>query len=243
MGNAFFWGTVAASSLLLGGIFTFWIKIGSRPLGLIMGFGAGVLISAVAFEMAHEAIDLSEGTGMAALGLFAGSATFFFGDRFIEKLGGHHRKAIHGVHGTNIAMPLILGIILDGIPESLVIGLSFIGSEVMGYSFLIAVFLSNLPETIAATKGLIAGGWSRRQILGLWLLVVLVCGLASLAGYTFFQDAGTPTIAFFQSFAGGAILVMLADTMIPEAVTHGGKLAGVFTTIGFAIAVAISFLG
>ena len=243
MAEALFWGIISASSLLLGGLLTFVIKVSSKPLGLIMGFGAGVLISAVAFEMAHKAIILSGRTGMAAIGLFAGCMTFYFGDRLIEKMGGHRRKAIHGAHGTQLAMPIILGIILDGIPESLVIGLSLIDSNVVGYSFLIAVFLSNLPETIAATAGLLAGGWRKRNIVALWLFVVLICGLASMAGFAFFDDASKPTQSFVQSFAGGAILVMLADTMMPEALSHGGKLAGVFTTIGFALAVAVSFLG
>ena len=109
-------------------------------------------------------------------------------------------------------------------------------------AFLVAVLLSNLPEAIAASTGLAAGGWAKRRIIGLWALVTDVCGFASLAGYGLFDTASPSTVAFVLAFAGGAILTMLADTMMPEVFEHGGKLVGVFTTLGFALAFAISAL-
>ena len=104
------------------------------------------------------------------------------------------------------------------------------------------MFLSNLPEALAATTGLKAGGWRSNRIIGLWVLVAAVSGLASFAGYAVFDSAGPDALAFVLAFAGGAILTMLADTMMPEAFEHGGKLVGVFTTIGFALAFAIGAL-
>jgi ZIP family zinc transporter len=240
MASSLFWGIIAASSLILGGLLTFWFRIGSRMLGLIMAFGTGVLISAVAYELAQEAYLKAGGSGWAGIGLFAGALTFYLGDTLIARMGGHRRKAIHGVHSTDMALPIVLGIILDGIPESIVIGLTLVEGGTVGLAMLVAVFLSNLPETIAATSGLIAGGWKKWRILGLWILVTLVCGLASMAGYGFFRDAPETSIAFIQTFAGGAILVMLADTMMPEAFEHGGKLAGLITVVGFALAAFIS---
>jgi ZIP family zinc transporter len=242
MTSAFFWGLVAASSLILGALLTFWIRIGSRPLGLIMAFGGGVLISAVAFEITPEAIRLAEGTGMAAFGLIAGSLVFFAGNLGIDRMGGSGRKSIKAAHGSEMGLPILLGIVLDGIPESIVIGLSLLEGAEVGLAVLLAVFLSNLPETIAATTGLLAGGWSKLKIIGLWTIVILLCGLASLAGFLLFQDMPKSSIAFIQTFACGAILVMLSDTMMPEAYEHGGKLAGIVTVIGFGLAVYISVL-
>jgi ZIP family zinc transporter len=242
MGNAFLWGSIAASSLILGGLLAFRIRIGSKALGLIMAFGAGVLISAVAYELAHEAVKLADGTFMAGLGLLAGAFTFFIGDSLIDRMGGHNRKGIKMTHATNMGLPITLGIILDGIPESMVIGLGLLGGSKVGMTMLLAVFLSNLPETIAATTSLLSGGWKKKHILGLWVLVVIASGLAAMIGYETFRNAAPSSVAFVQTFAGGAILVMLADTMMPHAFEHGGKWAGIMTTVGFGIAVFISSL-
>ena len=242
MTNALMWGFLAASSLIIGGLLTFWFRISSQFLGLIMAFGAGVLISAVAFEITPEAIEHAAGSGHAAFGLFAGALTFFFGNSMIDKMGGQDRKKIGASHDSELGLPIVLGIVLDGIPESIVIGVSLLSGDSVGLSFLVAVFLSNLPEAIAATSGLMAGGWSRLRVIGLWIMVAIICGLAALAGYVLFENAPSSWIAFIQTFACGAILVMLADTMIPEAYQHGGKLAGIVTVLGFGLAVYISVL-
>jgi zinc transporter, ZIP family len=99
-----------------------------------------------------------------------------------------------------------------------------------------------VPEALSSTSGLAASGWRPRRILGMWTLIAIVSGLASLVGYTAFRDASPDTIAFVLAFAGGAILTMLADTMMPEAYEHGGKLVGVMTTLGFATAFTIHLL-
>jgi ZIP family zinc transporter len=240
MTSAFLWGILAASSLLLGGLLTFWFKISDKMLGLIMAFGCGVLISAVAFELAHESVELSHGSGMAALGLFAGAIVFFAGDWIIGHMGGEDRKSIGAAHENELGLPITLGIVLDGVPESIVIGLSLLGGHTVSVAMLMAVFISNVPEAIAATTGLAAGGWSRFRIMRLWLLIAVVCGVASLVGFFLLENASNATRAFINMFAGGAILVMLADTMIPEAFEHGGKLAGLVNVMGFALAVYIS---
>ncbi len=242
MGEAFFWGIVAGSSLILGGLFAYWFSIGRRTLGLIMAFGSGVLISAVAFELVHEAFVTADHEGGVAIGLFAGSAVFFLADSLIDRMGGEDRKHSGGSQAAGSAMAIVLGIVLDGIPESLVLGLTVLEEGTVSVAFLVAVFLANLPEAIAATTGLAKGGWEKRKVLGLWVLVTIVCGISSLAGYALLDDASPSTVAFVLAFAGGAILTMLADTMMPEAFEHGGKLVGVFTTLGFALAFAISAL-
>jgi ZIP family zinc transporter len=242
MAEALAWGFVAASSLLVGGMIALRFGISGRPLGLVMAFGAGVLISAVAYELVGEAFDTAAGEGGVALGLLAGALAFYFGDLAIDRMGGAERKRAHGGGAGGASLAIVLGIVLDGIPESAVIGLSLLEGHGVSVAVITAVFLSNLPESIAATSGLQRSGWKRRRILGLWALVMVVCALASLAGYALLQDASGRTLAIVLAFAGGAVLTMLADTMMPEAFEHGGRQAGLATTLGFALAFAISAL-
>ena len=155
-----------------------------------------------------------------------GACIFFAGDSYIDHLGGQHRKRSSGLQAEGSPLAIVLGIVLDGIPESIVLGLSLLTGGEIGLALLAAVFLSNVPEAIAATIGLVNGGWPRKQIMGLWVLVTLVSALAALAGYVFLEDASPRTIAFVNAFAAGAILTMLADTMMPEAFEHGGRLVG-----------------
>jgi ZIP family zinc transporter len=242
MGAAFGWGLLAASSLLIGGLLVLRVHVGDRTLGLIMAFGAGVLISAVAYELVDEAFTTSKGAGGVASGLAAGALVFFAGDWVIDSMGGSDRKSMVGKQESGTALAIVLGIVLDGIPESAVIGLTLLEGGTVGAAVLVAVFLSNLPEAIAATTGLRLSGWQPLHIVGLWLAVMLVSALASLAGYTLFDTASPSAVAFVLSFAAGAILTMLADTMMPEAFERGGRLVGLATTLGFGLAFAISAL-
>jgi ZIP family zinc transporter len=207
-----------------------------------MAFGSGVLISAVSFELVEEAFNTSHGEGSVALGLCAGSVVFFVGDSLIDRLGGEDRKHSGGKQAEGSALAILLGIVLDGIPESIVIGLTIVVGGSVSAALLVAVALSNIPEAIAASSGLAAAGWAQRRILGLWTLVALVSGLAAVLGFAVFDSAGSRVVAFVLAFAGGAILTMLADTMMPEAFEHGGKLVGLVTTLGFGLAFAISAL-
>jgi ZIP family zinc transporter len=239
MGGAFAWGLLAASSLVLGALVAFYARLGLRTIGLVMGFGAGVLISAVAFDLVEEASDQASGQGYALIGLFAGCAVFFVGDVLIDRWGGGRRKDATGAQESGSGLAIVLGTVLDGIPESIVIGLTLFESGTVGAAYLTAVFISNVPEAISSSAGLVTGGWRRSQVLLMWIAIALVSGLSSLVGYVLFQDASPDVIAFVLTFAAGAILTMLADTMIPEAYRHGGKLVGVVTTLGFAVAYMI----
>jgi zinc transporter, ZIP family len=242
VGEAFGWGIFAGSSLLLGGLIALRFTISGRLLGLVMAFGAGVLISAVAYELVGEAFDTSAGNGGVALGLFAGALTFFAGDTLIDRMGGADRKSSGGRQAAGAPLAIVLGIVLDGIPETAVIGLSLLEGSGVSVAVISAVFLSNLPESIAATSGLAKSGWKPQKILGMWVLVIAVCALASLAGYALLEDASGRTLAVVLAFAGGAVLTMLADTMMPEAFEHSGSATGLATTLGFALAFAISSL-
>jgi ZIP family zinc transporter len=189
-----------------------------------------------------EAVQLGRFSGVPALGFLAGAFTFFFSDRLIEKIGAGDRKAINPTGQSKLVIPMVLAIVLDGVPESTVIGLGILETGTVSLAMLIAVFISNLPEAIAGTTGMKTGGWSRQKILLLWLSIAVVCSLATVAGFSLFGNASKLVLAFIQAFAGGAILMMLSNTMIPEAYEHGGKLAGIFTVLGFAVSVAIVML-
>jgi ZIP family zinc transporter len=241
-GGSFAWGAFAASSLLIGALIALRFRISLRWIGLIMAFGSGVLISAVAFDLIQESFDLAGGGGRVVIGLFSGCLVFFAGDELIGRLGGAERKKATGTQESGNGLGIVLGAVLDGVPESMVIGLTLIQGGAIGVAYITAVFLSNLPEGISATRGLTDSGWPRGRVLGLWGIVVAVAALASLAGYTLLEGASDDTVAFVQTFAAGAILTMLATTMMPEAYEHGGKRVGIATTLGFATAYAIHVL-
>jgi ZIP family zinc transporter len=229
MASAFLWGLLAASSLVLGGLLASWVPLRKRTLGVILAFGAGVLLSATAYELVFEAVRLAKGSGFPALGFFGGAATFFLADQLIDNAAAQ----------STLVVPLVLGATLDGIPESVVIGLGLVGGGTVSLAMLVAVFMSNLPEAAAATAGMRSSGWSRTKVFLLWAAIALVCALASAAGYVLLGDLSRFWLSSVQAFAGGAILMMLANSMIPEAYEHGGKLAGVFTVLGFAVSVLV----
>jgi ZIP family zinc transporter len=240
--GAFGWGTLASSSLVIGAVIALRFRIPLRAIGLIMGFGAGVLISALSFDLVEEAVDKSSGGGWAVAGLFAGCLVFFGGDRLIDRYGGSGRKHATGGQEGGSPLAIVLGTVLDGIPESMVIGLTIYEGGAVGAAYLAAVFISNLPESVSSTSGLVTSGWQKSRILWMWVVIALVSGLASLAGYALFQDSSPDTVAFVLTFAAGAILTMLSQTMMPEAFEHGGKFVGVVTTLGFAVAFTIHTL-
>lgn len=239
MGEAFAWGAFGGAALIIGAAIGVWFPLSKRVVGLVMALGAGVLISAVAFDLVEEAVDTSRGAGGVAAGMAAGALTFFVGDSLIDRMGGDNRKSVSGEQSEGSGLAIVLGAVLDGIPESIVLGLTLLGGGGISVAFVAAVFISNLPEGLAASTGLSASGWSSGRILGLWTGVTLVSALAALAGYAVFDTASPSTIAFVLAFAGGAVLTMLADTMMPEAFEHAGPLVGIVTTAGFALAFAL----
>ena len=240
--NAFLWGMLATSSLIIGGIIASRFSLKEKTIGIIMAFGAGTLISAVSYELIFEAVKIGKGTGFPAFGLFAGALTFFFSDMLIEKLGAKNHMAIKSEGKSNLVVPMILAIILDGIPESIVIGLGIFEGGSVSLAMLVAVFISNMPEAIAGTTGMKANGWSEGKILLLWTIIAMVCAIASIAGYALFSGVSEGWLSFIQAFAGGAILIVLANSMMPESFEHGKKLAGLFTVLGFFISVSVIIL-
>ena len=235
------WGAVAASSLVIGALIALTRPVGRRPLGLIMAFGSGVLVSSVAYELVEEAVAVGGQLPM-ALGLALGSIVFFLGDRAVDSLGAAGMGSVKGPAAPESGLPIVLGAALDGIPESVVLGLTLSAGGAVSVAFLVAVFMSNLPEGIAGTAGLVTGGWRRGAILRLWVIVVGASAIAAFVGGTALADLSGGPYAFILGFAGGAILTMLADTLVPEAFEHAGKLAGLATTLGFGLAFGLTLL-
>ena len=225
------WGLFAASSLVLGAIlsFTGWIR--GRPLRLVTAFGAGVLISAVAYDLVGEAVIKSATGTSVASGFVLGSLVFYGITSLVVRWSSRRSQ------GTGI----LVGAALDGIPESIVLGVSLLAGGGVSVAVLVAVFISNLPEGLSSSTGLAGAGHGRGQIIGAWLVVVVVSSLVAAISYGALGRAGDDVIAFMEAFAAGAILTMLADDMIPNAYEAGDKLPGLATAAGFAVAALLSF--
>jgi ZIP family zinc transporter len=235
-----FWGFVGGASLLLGALVGVHVEASRRFIATVMALGAGVLISSVAFELMEEAYEMG-GFGSSSLGLLLGAVAFFLADREVNRRGGERRKNPgnkQGDSGTAIA----IGALLDGIPESAAIGISLLGGGHISAALVAAVFLSNIPEGMSSAAGMRSSGRSTASILALWGGVTLVSALAALLGYFFLDGASEDVIALIQSFAAGAILTMLASTMMPEAYDEGGQFVGLITVVGFLLSFVLSHL-
>ena len=207
-----------------------------------MAFGSGVLLSSVAYELVEEAVAVGGQLPMATRPRPRGDHLLH--GRPADRPAGRGR---HGLGATGPASPdsglaIVLGAALDGVPESVVLGLSFSAGEGIGLAFLVAVFLSNLPEGIAGTAGLLTGGWARARIHRVLADRRRGVGRGRVRRGTVLAGTRGEVYAFILGFAGGAILTMLADTLIPEAFEHAGKAAGLATTLGFGLAFALSLL-
>jgi ZIP family zinc transporter len=236
------WGLLAASTLLLGGLIAVFHVPRPRTLGLVMGFGSGMLLSAVSFELIDEAVETSGRLRGAVLGLLVGAIVFTVGDVVISRFGYAERKDISGAPPDAGGLTIVLGALLDGIPESAVLGLTLLQTGSIGAAMLVAVFVSNLPEGVAATVGLRNSGWSTSRIVTLWSAIALASGAAAAAGFALLDTASPDTVAFVLSFAAGAVLTMLATSMIPEAYEHAGRSVGLVTVLGFIVPFAINWL-
>jgi ZIP family zinc transporter len=219
------WGALAASSLIVGGLLGLARQWPSNLVGLVLAFGAGALISAVSFDLFQEGTRIG-GPGTVATGLAVGALTYFFLDRAVDRLGA----------GGSLA----LGALLDGIPEQMVLGIGIAAGEGVGVGLLVAIFVSNLPEAIGASTDLRAAGRSPGTIRRLWAVVATVCTLATVAGYGLADSTSGDLQANINGFAAGALLVMLVDSMIPEAARKAGRPAGLVTVLGFAVAAGLS---
>jgi ZIP family zinc transporter len=237
---AVFWGAVTSSSLFIGQALAGPLAKRTRITGLVMGFGAGTLLSAIAYELVPiSSLSHSLGIGIAFI---LGTATYYVGDRIIDGAGGAHRQDIGGdeAHGGSGAA-MFLGALLDGIPESFILGITVASGNKISIAFVVAVFVSNVPQGVAGTSALQAAGYTSRRIFRMWTALTIASACSSGLGYLV-ANARHVTGIYAEAFAAAAVLTMLADSMMPEAFENGGTATGILTVAGYFVAAALTVL-
>jgi zinc transporter, ZIP family len=236
--EAFGWGALGASALLIGALIAYQFAPSRGVIAVVMALGTGLLIGSVAFELIDEALK-TQTVAWVALLVLVGAAVFTVGDWLLTRRGGGERKDPEGAQAEGSPLAIVLGSVLDGIPESFVLGLTVLQGGV-SVSLLAGVALSNLPEGMSSSSGLNAAGWPRGRVVLMWSAVALVSAMSAAAGYVLLDPASGRTGALVQAFAAGALLAMLADTLLPEAYKVEGVLTGPLVVAGFAISLALS---
>lgn len=236
------WGAIAAGALLVGAAIAMLVRLPDRLLGLVLAFGAGVLMSTVAYELIEDALSAGLDSPLLALGFASGALVFFVGSVVLAGREGDDAGITGRGTGTG-GLQIVLGAVLDGIPESVVLGASLVAGGGISVPVLVAVLISNVPEGIGASADLLGEGRSRWAVTRLWLIVVVASAIAAGLGYAVLRDAPAESVATAQTFAAGAIIAMLAESMIPEAYQQGGRAVGLATALGFALSALVSFSG
>jgi ZIP family zinc transporter len=227
------WGLVGAAPLVVGALLAGLRRWPDRLIGVVLGFGAGALIASIAFELWEDGLNVG-GPVPLAVGVALGAAVYVTADRLVE------RRAARAGGGAAAGVPLALGALLDGIPEQLVLGFGLAGGGGVSVALVVAIFVSNLPESVGSSADLLDGGVRRGRVVLIWSTVAALCALATVGGWAL-ADVATPDLqAGLSGFAAGALLVMLVDSMIPEAQKRAKDVAGIATVLGFALAAGLS---
>ncbi|MGJ4929272.1 ZIP family metal transporter [Bradyrhizobium sp. HKCCYLS2038] len=243
--SAGLWGLLGASSLIVGAALAFVIKLPRWATAGIMSFGCGVLISAVAYDLLEDGYQ--EGGILPIIGgAIAGSIAYALADWLVSRNGAHHRKQSGGEQqdaSQGGGLVIAIGSLLDGIPESIVLGLGLLAGQGVSLAMLAAIFLSNLPEGLSSALGMKRAGRSRSYIFGLWLAIAVLSALASAIGAAAFGGAPPQLVAAVNAVAAGALLTMVVNTMIPEAVKGDQNLTGSLVVLGLLVAFSLSNVG
>jgi ZIP family zinc transporter len=244
--QAGFWGLVGGWALLLGAAVGYFVSIPQRAIATIMAFGAGVLMSALSFELMDEAYK-GGGFDSTAIGFLGGAAVYTAANWFLSQQGAKHRKRSGALHPAKTesgdgGLAIALGALLDGIPESIVVGVSMISGGAVSWVTVAAIFLSNIPEGLSSAAGMKKAGRSIGYIFGVWGAISVISGISALLGYMLFSHFSAEVIAATTAVAAGGILATISDTMIPEAFQETHDFAGLITVCGFLAAFVLSKL-
>jgi ZIP family zinc transporter len=235
--EALLWGLVAASALVVGATFGVIRPWPDPVIGAVLAFGSGALISSVSFELALEGRQEARGLTPVAIGLAVGAVAFFAGDAAIERFT-ERRASTAGA--TGVGTSLALGSFLDGLPENMVLGVGLSRGEGVSIALVVAIFISNIPESMGSASELFKAGADRKGVVLFWVAVAVTTALSAPIGFLVADALGRAFIGLADGFAAGALLVLLATTMAPEAREKMGRAAGLATVLGFALAVALS---
>jgi ZIP family zinc transporter len=240
------WGLLGGGALVVGALIAWFLRVPSTVVASVMAFGSGVLISAVAFDLMEEAVRTG-GLLPTASGFVAGAVVYLAANLLLARHGARHRKRSGDQQpsedeqsGSGAA--IAIGALLDGIPESVVLGVGLLGGGAVSAPVLAAVFISNVPEGLSSAAGMKRSGRSAAYVFGVWTTIAVLSGLSALLGYVALGSAPPEVIAVITAVAAGAILTMIADTMIPEAFEETRTWTGLITTLGFLVAFAIEQL-
>jgi ZIP family zinc transporter len=241
------WGLLAGGALVAGAAVAWLLKVPREVVAAIMAFGAGVLISALAFDLVDEA-ESTGGLTPTVIGFLGGALIYVAANVVLSRRGAQHRKRSGGQQPSEAQQQgsgaaIAIGALLDGIPESVVLGLSVLSGNGVGVSVLVAIFISNLPEGLSSAAGMKRSGRSARYVFGVWVGIAVASGIAGLLGCLLLQGASAATVALITAVAAGAILAMVADTMIPEAFERTHLYTGLIATVGFIVAFGIERWG
>jgi ZIP family zinc transporter len=232
------WAALAAASLLLGAFVAQRFTVAPRVVGRVMGFGAGALVAALAYDLIPDT-SVSDAWIWANFGI--GALVFYGLDGVLERRASGAKGSGSG-SGSGSGFAIALGVLLDGIPESLVLGIGIAVGGSVNVGFLVAVFVSNVPESLAATA-VLRGQRPARWIRRLWLSITLVSGVAAAIGYALAEHFTSIDGRYIQAAAAGAVLTMVSDTMMPEAYRVGGRPIALLTALGFGVAAVLTSLG
>jgi zinc transporter, ZIP family len=244
--QAGWWGLVAGSALVIGAALGYFTNVSTRLIATIMAFGSGVLISALSFNLMNEAYHRG-GFDSTSIGFVGGALVYTAANWYLDHHGAKHRKRSGNQQASESkqngsGLAIAVGSLLDDIPESIVIGLSLIAGGAVSWVAVIAIFLSNIPEGLSSSSGMKHAGRSAGYVFGVWASIAVITAVAAIVGYSVFSHFSNEVIAATTAVAAGAILAMLADTMIPEAFEEAHNFAGLITVLGFLAAFLLTKL-
>jgi ZIP family zinc transporter len=253
----------------MGCIVALFVSLPKGIIAAIMAFGSGVLVAALTFSLVEEAFSLSQSIPPVVIGFILGGVSYSVANHILDKTSNSGSSAVsysdtnknisskNGAvrkrkrsHGDNAGggksasgLSLLVGSVMDNIPENMALGISLVTGGAVNIVLIAAIFISNFPEGLASTEGMKSNGRSKKYVLAMWSIAVIVGTISTAIGFAVLSKASPFAISVAISFAAGAILVMLAESMIPEAFEEGGSKIGLAAMAGFTVAFILGRLG